>query len=1160
MIQASPSLNGLLITSDSKMQSDLSSMFSGWNVDHGIYEDIGYVDQLLSDQEDIRFLIIDPFDPELRENRKPASLKRVFSWLEKIHAERPSLLVITLFSGKLWDRVTPNQRDTLAKFKYLNSDEDFFTHFTTFFNELEGKDDLPSSPLFLVEVKGLKVFVFNDKKPWLLDGDVMVLPVSKDHIGVGGIISAMQSEGFEPWIKDAMRALSENPISWDAPALAHSEIDKTKSGKRKALIYATCLGGDDLFQNAIGAMVACCQLADLNKFKKMVLPIIGSGAMGQDSLKIAGHFLQKLDSYQHLEEVILVTLEKGFYEAMVKRVGVSELEETKTAINQKFLNDQPRGEDLLDIKKEAHALADAILLKEMEPPLVVGVLGGWGSGKSFVLHLMQQRMAQIRQMPLNRGGKGSGEGQPFPFCGHPYLVRFDAWTYAKSNLWASLMREIFFQLNEQMSLERCITKAAVEAKVDNPLMKGVDLWAILDGLSGEKKDVLESALGPEIMNKVLKGDKDLTPDTLWEKLKEHREEELKQLEKAEKNLEDEKQAWQKNLAAVNGALEQAVEAKCEQEAWVPFRRELAGPIAEAIDTVLEKAGKDPLNPPTFKSVMNSVGFFKRIRENITGQGLSFIFFALAAVVVMVMKHFEMGVTSAENLGMGDLGAGGITGLAAAAITFLKKASAWLNEKKEIYDKHVQTFREKGDELKAALLNDPDQRTQELSDELTALAKKAGVKSTATMEAMQAGFEARIEEMSDKVEQHRRRVGLTARWNSMFDFVKNRVESGYYDQHLGLVHQVQKDLEELSDALVTDYRDGSKSFPRGKPRIILVIDDLDRCPPHQVVDILEAAQLLVKTPLFVVVLAMDVRFVTLALEKAYEGILRRNGDPSGLDYIEKIIQIPYRVPSIKKDSLRRFLESQMDLEHEEKEERQETRERPEPEEPDLLGGEAPAPPPAPVEQGYAEPATRSAPQAPEPVLSYSIEADGGEEAQSVDDAGDESEVIFGPITAETLTFDETEVSLLEEACQVAEVRPRAGKRLVNVFKLMKIIWHHRDHEPEDDIKRVMLLLLSLSAQHPNIMRLLLHQLEEIYTGKIPEGSLQEFILTRFNDTPEEERSEEWRRVRAVLKKSSLLPERITVQRVGAENMRLVTCFSFVGEVDRMGALAAREQPV
>ena len=57
--------------------------------------------------------------------------------------------------------------------------------------------------------------------------------------------------------------------------------------------------------------------------------------------------------------------------------------------------------------------------------------------------------------------------------------------------------------------------------------------------------------------------------------------------------------------------------------------------------------------------------------------------------------------------------------------------------------------------------------------------------------------------------------------------------------------------------------------------------------------LEAVQLLVKTPLFIAVLAIDERYITRALEKFYDGVLTRRGRPSGTDYLEKIIQLPYR---------------------------------------------------------------------------------------------------------------------------------------------------------------------------------------------------------------------------------------------------------------------------
>jgi hypothetical protein len=64
--------------------------------------------------------------------------------------------------------------------------------------------------------------------------------------------------------------------------------------------------------------------------------------------------------------------------------------------------------------------------------------------------------------------------------------------------------------------------------------------------------------------------------------------------------------------------------------------------------------------------------------------------------------------------------------------------------------------------------------------------------------------------------------------------------------------------------------------------------------------LEAPQLLVKTKLFVVVVAIDVRYVTLALENRYMGILKADSNLSGLDYLEKVIQLPYRLPPVDKE--------------------------------------------------------------------------------------------------------------------------------------------------------------------------------------------------------------------------------------------------------------------
>ena len=159
--------------------------------------------------------------------------------------------------------------------------------------------------------------------------------------------------------------------------------------------------------------------------------------------------------------------------------------------------------------------------------------------------------------------------------------------------------------------------------------------------------------------------------------------------------------------------------------------------------------------------------------------------------------------------------------------------------------------------------------------------------------------------------------------SLADFVNSRLQAGSYEKRLGLMQQVKQDLAALSARLLpprqADYQQREaklkqlkEGFPRGPARVVVYIDDLDRCPPDRVVEVLEAVQLLVKTSLFIAVLAIDERYITRALEKYYDGVLSRHGSPSGSDYLEKIIQIPYRVRPIMESALDPYLRSQVSI--------------------------------------------------------------------------------------------------------------------------------------------------------------------------------------------------------------------------------------------------------
>ena len=98
-----------------------------------------------------------------------------------------------------------------------------------------------------------------------------------------------------------------------------------------------------------------------------------------------------------------------------------------------------------------------------------------------------------------------------------------------------------------------------------------------------------------------------------------------------------------------------------------------------------------------------------------------------------------------------------------------------------------------------------------------------------------------------------------------------------------------------------------SNPRKVERIILYVDDLDRCPDKKVVEVLEAVHLLLAYPLFVVVVGVDPRWLAYSLTSIYPVLKEtasQSGDAAGprgsadlwrptpQNYLEKIFQIPF----------------------------------------------------------------------------------------------------------------------------------------------------------------------------------------------------------------------------------------------------------------------------
>ena len=88
------------------------------------------------------------------------------------------------------------------------------------------------------------------------------------------------------------------------------------------------------------------------------------------------------------------------------------------------------GGDLLDADRDAMAIASLIASARLHPPLAVGLFGDWGSGKTFVLDRI---VAMLEDLALS-----NDEG----YVDNITIVSFNAWHYAETNLWASLVDQV----------------------------------------------------------------------------------------------------------------------------------------------------------------------------------------------------------------------------------------------------------------------------------------------------------------------------------------------------------------------------------------------------------------------------------------------------------------------------------------------------------------------------------------------------------------------------------------------------------------------------------------------------------------------------------------------------------------------------------------------
>lgn len=116
------------------------------------------------------------------------------------------------------------------------------------------------------------------------------------------------------------------------------------------------------------------------------------------------------------------------------------------------------------------------------------------------------------------------------------------------------------------------------------------------------------------------------------------------------------------------------------------------------------------------------------------------------------------------------------------------------------------------------------------------------------------------------------------------------------------------LEQFQDK----FKDLIKQFVEPN-RLVVFVDDLDRCLPEKAIEVLEAIKLFLDVDSCVFVLGLDQEVIARGIEVKYKELgAKEDGDHQykftieGARYLEKIIQLPFQIPPVEESDMGEFV--------------------------------------------------------------------------------------------------------------------------------------------------------------------------------------------------------------------------------------------------------------
>lgn len=511
-----------------------------------------------------------------------------------------------------------------------------------------------------------------------------------------------------------------------------------------------------------------------------------------------------------------------------------------------FTPDTDGGADHLDIRADVGAFAAVVASKAVRPPLSIGLFGPWGSGKSFFMRKLRERIEVL----ASASAAAEARGEESAFCSRVVSIVFNAWHYVDADLWASLATHIFEDLARQLAPE--------EEAVADTRRKLVERLESSQALRAEAEEALADArrrrLGAEAA--------------------------LREAREARRSGQREVLAA---ALASDPALREALDG-VSRRLGLPGAFESAEALREGARQARERVGRAGT---VLRAMLQGPDRRARI--------------AVAALVLAApLVHFGVH-RLATALRLEDAWFPQIAAAVAGLSTFLAAVREWISRGLAHADDLLGRYGSACEALERRIAESASAADSTLS------ARVAEEEEAAR----------RLAEAEVLVQEAHRALGEIERGRRLRAFLAERARSDEYRRHLGLVHVIRRDLEQLGLLLDPEAPGETDLPPVG--RIVLFIDDLDRCPEARVVEVLQAVHLLLAFPLFVVVVAVDPRWVRRSLERQYEEVIDDGGagpaagrsaphdlGPTPQDYLEKILQVPFNLRPIHRDAFARLV--------------------------------------------------------------------------------------------------------------------------------------------------------------------------------------------------------------------------------------------------------------